>query len=283
VLDEWHAARQEQLAAAGAVATGAEATSAEATSAEATSAEAASAEAASAAAELARRYEFGRRALPALTGDAPSEECGVCMAAPVDTLLLDCAHGICRSCSDRMVRASGSSVSSECPFCRTPVRSRVCVAPAPGDGAGLYGSRVAAALELVVRLVQLGESVLVFGQWRPLIIKVGVALEAAGVRAAPVEGTSARRAASVRRFEEGELRVLLLCFDRSFAGLHLARANHVVLLNPIVGVRDHEVAAMEEQAIGRAHRRGGGAITVHHLAADDTCEVELWHARRTPS
>jgi len=100
-----------------------------------------------------------------------------------------------------------------------------------------------------------------------------------GVRTLVLEGSTSRRASCARRFRERDVDVLLLCFERSISGLNLSEARHVVLLHPLVG-QPHEVAAMQEQAVGRAHRRGQtNRVTVHHLVAEDTHEEEMWRER----
>lgn len=197
-------------------------------------------------------------------------ECNICMQNEVDTLLLDCGHHMCRDCAE-----STSNMCDMCPFCRANVRQRYRVSPTMGS----YGSRVHSTLKLLTHLHQLGEAVLVFSQFRGILLNVRKALQATSIRASLLEGSTARRAACVRRFRERELDALLMCFERSISGLNLSEACHVVMLHPLVGPI-HEVVAMEEQAVGRAHRRGQmRKVVVHHLVAEHTHEEDLWYAR----
>lgn len=212
--------------------------------------------------EQERRHAFVLRRLPELADGA---QCSICIDRGVDTLLLECGHLLCAACAERAAKA-------HCPFCRGAVARSVRVAPTGGG----FGSRVDAACELLTRLRARGEGVLAFTQFRPLLANLDAALAAAGVRAAVLEGSTARRASCVRRFRDRELDALLLCFERSISGLNLSEARHVVLLHALTG-QPHEVAAMEEQAVGRAHRRGQtGQVTVHHLLGEDTAEEVRW-------
>jgi SNF2 family DNA or RNA helicase len=143
----------------------------------------------------------------------------------------------------------------------------------------IFGSRVGAACKLVHSFVEKGEGVLVFTQFRALLANMNAALISMGVRASVLEGSTARRASCARRFRERDVDVLLLCFERSISGLNLSEARHVVFLHPLVG-QAHEVAAMEEQAVGRAHRRCQlQQVTVHHMIGEDTDEEAIWKER----
>lgn len=216
--------------------------------------------------EQERRFRFIRDRLPDLIDGT---QCGICMDREVDALVLGCGHVLCDQCAQK-------SAMQTCPFCRSDVSKLVRVSP---SGRG-FGSRVDAACELIHSFVARGESALIFTQFRALLSNLDAALRSSGVRTLVLEGSTSRRASCARRFRERDVDVLLLCFERSISGLNLSEARHVVLLHPLVG-HAHEVAAMEEQAVGRAHRRGQtNHVTVHHMVAEDTHEEELWKQRR---
>lgn len=193
--------------------------------------------------------------------------CSVCMERPCDSLLLACGHAFCARCSNAV---------STCPMCRAPVVFRHGVS----DASERSGSRARAAVELIRGLVGGGDRVIVFAQWRAVLHGVAIGLG----RETPhllLEGPTARRAQSLRRFQEGDVSVLMLCTERCASGVHLACARHVVLLHPFVG-SPHETAALEAQAVGRALRQGQTAqVIVHHLFAPDTEEEVLWRSRHT--
>lgn len=217
--------------------------------------------------EQTRRHTFVRERVPELLDGA---QCSICMTRDADVLVLDCGHLLCERCAER-------AATVVCPFCRGAVAKTVRVAPVARDA---VGSRVRAACTLVGGLVEAGGGgTLVFAQFRPLLAALDAALRVQNVRTCVLVGSTSRRASCVRRFRERDVDVLLLCFDRSISGLNLSEARHVVLLHPLVG-RTHEVAAMEEQAVGRAHRRGQAVqVTVHHMIGEDTNEEAIWRER----
>ena len=215
-------------------------------------------------ADQERRFRFIQERVPDLIDGA---QCGICMEREVDALVLDCGHVLCERCARQLPET--------CPFCRGHVLKLVRVSAAHRG----FGSRVDAACELVQSFVGRGEGALVFTQFRALLSNLHAALQSMGVRTLVLEGSTSRRASCARRFRERDVDVLLLCFERSISGLNLSEARHVVLLHPLVG-QPHEVAAMQEQAVGRAHRRGQtNRVTVHHLVAEDTHEEEMWRER----
>jgi hypothetical protein len=216
--------------------------------------------------QQARRFRFIQDRVPDLID---GKLCDICMEREVDALVLECGHVLCDQCAQR-------SAMHTCPFCRGNVSKLIRVSPV-GHG---FGSRVDAACELIQSFVGRNESTLVFTQFRALLSNLDTALQLSGVRTLVLEGSTSRRTSCARRFRERDIDVLLLCFERSISGLNLAVASHVVLLHPLVGYA-HEVAAMEEQAVGRAHRRGQtNRVTVHHMVAEDTHEEKIWEQHR---
>lgn len=186
-------------------------------------------------------------------------DCSVCMQSPTDTLFLPCGHQMCASCS---------GVVTECPFCRRPFEKKYKVT-------GAHGSRVAAAVTLVDDLCAKGERVIVYSQWRGILSGVREKLKS---RNCILEGNNTRRVASVRKLNEHEIDALLVCAERSAAGLHLACARHVVILHPFVGPI-HEAASLEEQAIGRCLRQGQRSeVVVHHMVCLGSEEENVWRS-----
>ena len=64
------------------------------------------------------------------------------------------------------------------------------------------------------------------------------------------------------------------------SGLHLANANHVIILTPL-GAPFDRAEQVERQAIGRCHRIGQTkAVHVRHMLVRNSLEEDIWRARQ---
>jgi len=77
----------------------------------------------------------------------------------------------------------------------------------------------------------------------------------------------------------GQTKVMMLSLENAASGTNLTRATHVILFEPAGGTRAQANAA-DAQAIGRAHRQGGGGrkfpLKVVRFVMKDTVEEELY-------
>ena len=72
-------------------------------------------------------------------------------------------------------------------------------------------------------------------------------------------------------------KVLLLCLEDSFAGLHLPHVRHIIFAHAIVAEKK-QVERLERQAIARCVRHGQeSTVGVYSFVVLDTEEEELWH------
>lgn len=119
---------------------------------------------------------------------------------------------------------------------------------------GRYGSK----LEMLVRHLLFisdetpGEKTIVFSAFPRGLELVSDALRQNGVRYVHVSGSggSAQTAASIQRFTQGEIDVLLLHSEATSAGLNLMATKNIIMLEPLVN------SGAERQALGRVHRIG---------------------------
>mmetsp|Transcript_34475 Transcript_34475/g.67156 ORF Transcript_34475/g.67156 Transcript_34475/m.67156 type:complete len:99 (+) Transcript_34475:1483-1779(+) len=91
------------------------------------------------------------------------------------------------------------------------------------------------------------------------------------------------RNAAIRKFNNDEVRVILLSLESSASGANLQKASHVILMDPPLGTKE-EADAIEAQAIGRAHRQGQDKkLVVVRLAMSRTVEEKLLDREDEPS
>ena len=78
-----------------------------------------------------------------------------------------------------------------------------------------------------------------------------------------------------RKIAKNPCKVIMLSLDNAASGTNLTRATHVILVEPVGGSLTY-AQGTEAQAIGRAHRQGGGArpvpLKVVRMIISDTVE-----------
>lgn len=117
-----------------------------------------------------------------------------------------------------------------------------------------------------------GRQLLVFSQFSSMLQLIRARLEAAGRKLFYLDGQTpaADRVDMCRRFNEGERDIFLISLKAGGTGLNLTGADTVILYdlwwNP----------AVEEQAIGRAHRMGQKhVVQVIRLVTEGTIEEKM--------
>lgn len=140
-------------------------------------------------------------------------------------------------------------------------------------------ARVRAPSSKLLRLAELCLNVrdqeghtLVFSQFTSLLERARVVLEGSGLRVAYLTGSTpiAEREELVLSFQRGDFDVFCISLKAGGSGLHLTRAAYVIHLDPWWN------PAVEEQAIGRAHRMGQSSpVTAYRLVARGTIEEAM--------
>ncbi|WP_228745455.1 DEAD/DEAH box helicase [Paenibacillus sp. S150] len=127
-------------------------------------------------------------------------------------------------------------------------------------------------LELVEDCRASGKRMLLFSQFSSMLQLIRKSLEAAGLTPFYLDGStpSAERVELCRRFNEGEGEIFLISLKAGGTGLNLTGADTVILYdlwwNP----------AVEEQAVGRAHRMGQrNVVQVIRLVTEGTIEEKM--------
>lgn len=150
---------------------------------------------------------------------------------------------------------------------------QICCDPGllPGDvGAGIASAKRARLLEMVPELISEGRRVIIFSQFTAMLDRISGDLSAAGFDHEQLRGSTRDRARPVRRFQNGEVALILVSLKAGGAGINLTAADTVILYDPWWN------PAVEAQAIDRAHRIGQTKpVFVHRLIATGTIEDKI--------
>jgi SNF2 family DNA or RNA helicase len=131
-------------------------------------------------------------------------------------------------------------------------------------------AKLEALLELLQSLRADGRQALVFSQFTSMLALIGTALDVARLDYAVLTGDTADRAAPVRRFQSGDVPILLASLKAGGVGLNLTAADAVVHYDPWWN------PAAETQAVDRAHRLGRERpVFVYKLLCEDTIEDRI--------
>ncbi|TPW71632.1 DEAD/DEAH box helicase [Schumannella sp. 10F1B-5-1] len=143
-------------------------------------------------------------------------------------------------------------------------------APAGGGGSASTSAKLDALLEQLDELRSEGHRALVFSQFTSYLSLVRERLDAVGIAAEYLDGSTLKRDEVVRRFREGDAPVFLISLRAGGFGLTLTEADYVFLLDPWWN------PAAEDQAVDRAHRIGQDKpVNVYRMVARDTIEEKV--------
>jgi SNF2 family DNA or RNA helicase len=125
-------------------------------------------------------------------------------------------------------------------------------------------------LQLIRTLREQDRSVLVFSQFTSMLELIAQALRNERIEHALLTGETADRRAPVRRFQSGEVAILLASLKAGGLGLNLTAADIVIHYDPWWN------PAVERQAEDRAHRLGRELpVFVYKLICEDTIEEKI--------
>lgn len=138
------------------------------------------------------------------------------------------------------------------------------------DDAPPGSAKLDALLELIRSLREEDRHVLVFSQFTSMLELISKSLQEAQFEHAMLTGKTADRASPVRRFQSGEVQILLASLKAGGVGLNLTAADAVIHFDPWWN------PAVERQAVDRAHRLGREKpVFVYKLICEDTIEEKI--------
>ncbi|KAH6653504.1 SNF2 family N-terminal domain-containing protein [Truncatella angustata] len=198
----------------------------------------------------------------------------------------------CETCVKRTVdsryemqRSSDSSPGEH--RLREPVIAKGNARPQPQPMAYLQQSctssaKIAKCMNIMRDIQATGEKTIIFSQWTLLLDLLELQISKAMIKFCRYDGSmrSVHRDKAVDDFTaaDSKVKVILMSLHAGNAGLNLAAASHIILMDPFWN------PFVEDQAIGRAHRMGQTKkVKVHRLLVKGTIEdriVELQAHKR---
>lgn len=183
-----------------------------------------------------------------------TELCPICYEEPSDHLITPCCSRVfCATCL-----LMSMARNPECPLCRAQIHPSKCAKLIKkGD---LSGNEIVATVDpnalttknqTLLKLLNDNPTgkFLVFSRYENTFDAIEQTVDEIGVKVRNLKGTKDSIASTLRQFESGKVRCLLLNSQFAGSGLNITAATHVVLLHAMT----HEE---EKQILGRAYRAG---------------------------
>lgn len=125
-------------------------------------------------------------------------------------------------------------------------------------------------VEMVEELLSEGRRIIVFSQFTSMLDRIRARFEALSIRYDLLTGDTRDRAGAIDSFQRGDTQIFLISLKAGGVGLNLTAADTVIIFDPWWN------PAVEEQAIGRAHRIGQDKpVFVYRLMAVGTIEEKM--------
>lgn len=182
------------------------------------------------------------------------EMCPICFDEPQEpTLTACCSRIFCAGC----ILASLTRTST-CPLCRANIQAaalrKLATQPLPAKNEIVDPNAPPEPLKKTEQILNLLKShpngkFLVFSRHDNPFIQLSEEIEALKINVKQVRGNKDVIASTLKSFQKGDTRVLLLNSIQAGAGLNITAATHVILLHAMT----HEE---EKQILGRAYRLG---------------------------
>jgi SNF2 family DNA or RNA helicase len=179
---------------------------------------------------------------------------------------------------NKIIKASGNSGSMMMLAAITRLKQVIDYPRLIDDSYPRHSGKFEQFLELVKMGRENGRRILVFSQFKSMIDVMKQTFEKQGLDAFVIDGSvpSEERQDQVNRFNDGEGDIFLISTKAGNTGLNLTGADTVILYdlwwNP----------AVDEQAIGRAHRIGQKRnVEVWHMITKDTIDEQILEIQET--
>ena len=185
-----------------------------------------------------------------------NEMCPICYDDPAEALVTPCCSRVfCAACL-----LMSMTRRPECPLCRGPIHPSKCtkLITKSEEGNEIVDSAAGAAEpieekkpEALLRILRENPDgrFLIFSRYDNPFDTIETAVEGLGIQVKYLKGNKDAIASTLRAFDAGTVRCLLLNARSMGAGLNIIGATHVILLHAMT----HEE---EKQILGRAYRMG---------------------------
>lgn len=210
------------------------------------------------------------------------EQCPICMTQPAN-VITQCGHMFCRVCIIKCLKKK-----YQCPLCKTTI-TPTDAHEIKVDGTELstkeveekvlrYGTKLTRILELVRKIMDQHEKVVLFVQWTPLMNCIKEIFRECKIDIGVMAGNVMQQNSALKKFKTGNVSVLMGSVDNT--GLDLVNANHLIFVHALFG-EEYVVKALEDQAIARIHRNGQTRkVHVYWFISRSTIEEDIYlHTR----
>ena len=214
------------------------------------------------------------------------EQCPICMAQPAN-VITQCGHMFCRACIVKCLKKK-----YQCPLCKTTIT--------PTDAHEIkvdgreqpptkeieekvlrYGTKLTRILDLVRKIMDQREKVVLFVQWTPLINCIKEMFRECKIDIGVMAGNVMQQNAALKKFKTGNISVLMGSVDNT--GLDLVNANHLIFVHALFG-EEYVVKSLEDQAIARIHRNGQTRkVHIYWFISRSTIEEDIYLHPRCPN
>ena len=207
------------------------------------------------------------------------DSCPICYDDPQEPLLTPCCnHVFCGQCL-----LTSMTRSTDCPMCRTPLHPSKLVRVMSDEEKNAIvpsGASASADAEPVDEPKKKSEALLdlftanpdgrflLFSRYDNPFTAIESSVAALGIHVKQLKGNKDQIASTLRQFQSGEIKCLLLNASYAGAGLNITAATHVILLHAMT-------LEEEKQILGRAYRMGrSGTLTYIKLLHPDEMPPE---------
>ena len=209
-----------------------------------------------------------------------AQQCPICFIQPAN-VITQCGHLFCRGCLIRCLKQK-----HQCPICKIKVH--------PSDAHEIkldlsrkwidkhkyqekilrYGSKFTKLLELIAKITESREKIVLYIQWPALMNSVYTLLKENHIDACMIHGNTSCQNMAIRKFKTSDTNVLLGSIDNT--GLDLVDANHLIFVHALTG-EDYMVKAIEDQAMARIQRTGQKrGVHIYWLITRGTIEEQIY-------
>ena len=206
------------------------------------------------------------------------EDCSICLCQPQVIAFTTCGHTFCEDCIFEHLQCG----QKFCPNCRTKIKEDdVLIFSQHSENSVEYkpSTKVAAVMEVVIKIVQKREKCICFTQWLGMMDIFEKEMSRVGIKFVRIDGRCSKNKKSkiLREFRENnEITVLIVSLMLGGVGLNLTEANHVLLIEPWWN------PGVEAQAIERVHRIGQRKpVNVTRFICQNTVEERMLELQET--
>jgi len=222
-----------------------------------------------------------------------AEVCCICMDNITQLVITSCGHFYCKECIFNSIK-----YKKQCPLCKKDLDYKNIFSIDPEkdlDSKNIlvtkYGAKMGKLIELCKNITNNKDNrIIIFSQWDRLLHLIGTTLDKNTIKNVYVKGNVFQKNKAIDSFKNTKnnkksksVQIIMLSLEHAASGTNLTEATHIIFTDPITGTNE-KIAAIENQAIGRAFRLGQtNQVKVIKLITKNTIEEEIYNKTISPS